>query len=464
MVVSVTELKKSRAALKRSRKPMIAEMQAILTKDAAEDGDSDRFQALEKAVADHDDQIAEHDDRIEQLESFHELAAKNAEEVEPDDDDVSRSIDPAITKTVRKERVPAQAAAPEIKVAPGLRAARYLIGKTYAIKHGDRAAADLISRVYGDDSVAKAVLTVGTVGASTIPVYFSTDLIEYLRAMVVVRNAGAATIDTTGGNLTIPRLSGSATSTWINENVDIPTSNETFDTVILSNHKLATIVAVSNDLVRRSPLGLDTIVRDDLVASIARTEDIAFLTGASGGSSPTGLKNQTGIQSFTAASAALSDVVAGVQGAVTKLQMANTRMIRPAWAMSPMSRNFIAAQRDGVGGFFVYQEEINNRNTLAGYPIFTTTNLPVNLTGYALPSGGTKGSDVFLFDAADVLIGDTLNVQVDVTDVGSYFDGTALQSAFSRDLTLFRIIKETDLVLRHPTSVVQMKVDSWTLY
>jgi hypothetical protein len=71
---------------------------------------------------------------------------------------------------------------------------------------------------------------------------------------------------------------------------------------------------------------------------------------------------------------------------------------------------------------------------------------------------------VIFADFADVLIGDTMNIQLESSDTASYFDGTTLQSAFSRDLTVFRVISETDIVLRHATSVVDLMVDSWTLY
>ena len=43
--------------------------------------------------------------------------------------------------------------------------------------------------------------------------------------------------------------------------------------------KLTAMVPVSNDLIRRSPIGVEEIVRDDLVQTIARREDLAFLRG-----------------------------------------------------------------------------------------------------------------------------------------------------------------------------------------
>jgi len=145
--------------------------------------------------------------------------------------------------------------------------------------------------------------------------------------------------------------------------------------------------------------------------------------------------------------------------------MANARFVNPCWIMSPMARNFLATQRDAVGGFFVYEQELA-KGTLAGYPVFTTSVLPNNIANYgaAGAAGNTRGQDIFLLDAADLIIGDTLNVALDVSDTASFINGSTLTSAFSQDLTLFRVIKETDLGCRHPTSIVNIKTDSWCLY
>ena len=145
--------------------------------------------------------------------------------------------------------------------------------------------------------------------------------------------------------------------------------------------------------------------------------------------------------------------------------MANSRLRNPCWIMSPMVKNFLSTQRDAVGGFFVYEQELA-KNTLAGYPVFTTSVLPSNLAAYgaAGAAGNGRGQDIFFLDAADLVIGDTMQIQLDVSDTASYINGSTLTSAFSTDVTLFRVIRETDLGCRHPVSIVNIKCDSWCLY
>jgi HK97 family phage major capsid protein len=376
MATKIFEVREKLATALNEYRAIVSKEADLPTDETLPDEDVSRFAVLEAEIT----VLKARVDRLEAVEAMPEVP-------EASGDTEDKALAGLTTKqfTPARPTVPAQAATP---IEKGLRAARFLIGQAIAGKQGARFAADQIQKSFGDDIVAKAVMTVSGTGSTTIPTYSSTEIIELLRAMVAVRAAGAATIDTTGGNLTIPRLAGAATANWGTENSDIMTSNETIDTVVLSNHKLVSMVTVSNDLRRRSPLGLDTIVRDDLLAVMSRAEDVAFLSGASGGANPTGLLKQIGIQSMFALSSDLPGAVAGVQVAVTRLQMANTRMLRPAWIMSPMTKNWLASQRDSVGGWFTYKQELDN-NMLAGYPVFTTTNLAVNLTNHLTGSTGS---------------------------------------------------------------------------
>ena len=103
------------------------------------------------------------------------------------------------------------------------------------------------------------------------------ELIELLRANVVVRGAGPMTVQMPMGNLTLPRLAGGATTSYQGELDDMSVSEEMFDDLNLIAKKLTAMVPVSNDLIRRAPIGVEAIIRDDLIQSIARKEDVQFL-------------------------------------------------------------------------------------------------------------------------------------------------------------------------------------------
>src|SRR4029077_17390633 len=128
-------------------------------------------------------------------------------------------------------------------------------------------------------------------GGALIPQDFMADLIELLRAACVVRAASPMTVGMPMGNMTIPRLAGGSTALYQGELDDISLTEEVFDDLNLSAHKLTALVPVSNDLIRRAPIGVEQIVRDDLVQSVARKEDLTFLRGDGTANAPTGFRS-----------------------------------------------------------------------------------------------------------------------------------------------------------------------------
>lgn len=349
----------------------------------------------------------------------------------------------------------------------GAKAARYILGQLWARQnHATMAkAAEFIGNRFGDEAVVRALNSgITGEGGALIPQDFMADLIELLRASTVVRGASPMEVGMPMGNLTIPRLAGGATATYQNELDDITISQERFDDVNLQAHKLTAMVPVSNDLIRRAPIGVEEIVRDDLVQTLARREDLAFLRGPGTDKGPVGMRylclpsNLLTVAAMPVAPAAgdaLNAIVAAASMAILTLQNGMSRMIRPTWIMAPTIARFIATARDSVGGFY-YKDEIE-AGMWEGYPVRTTQQLPTNLAidTYAI------GSEIYLVDMADFILADTYNVIVDASDVAAYNDGTSMVSAFQRDQSLFRVIAEHDCNMRHLQSLCVLLTQDW---
>jgi HK97 family phage major capsid protein len=132
---------------------------------------------------------------------------------------------------------------------------------------------------------------------------------------------------------------------------------------------------------------------------------------------------------------------------VNLLGNADVRMIRPTWFMAPRTRNFFSFLRNSQG-FLVYPSMVEMNPTLLGFPVKYSNNIPINL--------GTGGGDseIYLVDMADVLLGESTQLILEVSAEAAYSDGNGtLQSAFSRDETVVRAIQRHDLVMRHDASV-----------
>jgi HK97 family phage major capsid protein len=459
--------------LKRRRSEIVAKMTAIVKEDTddkpIDDEQSTTFDELSAA-------LAAIDQRLQRVAAAMQAAAEGAQDAtntedDPDGEAALRGVHSAsfrvggggASQPARAKRDPDAG----LKEKRGIKASRYVLGLLHARFHhvSIEKAAEFISNRFGDDVVARA-LNAGITGegGALIPQDFMADLIELLRASTAVRGANPMEVGMPMGNLTIPRLAGGATAGYQNELDDIAISQERFDDVNFVAKKLTAMVPVSNDLIRRSPIGVEEIVRDDLVQTIARREDLAFLRGDGTDKGPIGMRhlvlpaNLITVAAMPATPAAgdqLTAILAASSAAILALQNGMSRMIRPTWIMSPTLVRFIALARDQVGGFY-FKDEIE-RGMWEGYPVRTTQQIPTNLvmTTY------TKASEIYFVDMADFVIADTYNVVVDASDVAAYNDGTSMVSSFQRDQSLFRVIAEHDCNMRHLQSLVVLLTQDW---
>jgi HK97 family phage major capsid protein len=423
-------------------------------------------------VSDLESQVNDHDDRIGKLEATQNDDGDGAEPVA--NDERAAALRMARGATLYDSRgarmTPHGYGEPARREGKGFKAARFALGVLVARGSGMGNAAEWCERTFGDKEVAKALNTTGvSTGGALIPQYFSNDIIELLRAMTVIRKCEPTTIEMPGGNMTIPRLAAGATAGYQGELDDMSASQETFDDLQLNAKKLTALVPISNDLIRRASNDIEQIVRDDMLQSLARREDLAFLLGDGSGNSPIGLlnlcqaANKMMVTPFTATdnTTILTAVASVLQSMVLQLTLNFSRMIRPRWICSPTVKAFLQTLRDGVGNF-IYASQIDN-DQLLGIPIMMTQQLPTNITAN-VNGGGTAndGTYLFLADFADVILAETYRMVVDASDVASYKDsGGNMVSTFTRDQTAFRIIEEHDFNMRHLGSVVVALLPQW---
>jgi len=467
-IKTMSGLSEKHRELKRRRADLVAKMADLVAKEdddkPLDEEQSNTFDELASA-------LAAIDQRLQRVAAAMQAAAEGAQDANGDDDENGEDDgDKRGGFRVRADRVPPRAKRdPDagLKEKRGIKAARFVIGLMHARynKVSVEKAAEFISTRFGDELVARALVSnITGEGGALIPQDFMADLIELLRASTAVRGASPMEVGMPMGNLTIPRLAGGATAAYQNELDDIAVSQERFDDVNFVAKKLTAMVPVSNDLIRRSPIGVEEVVRDDLVQTIARREDLAFLRGDGTDKGPIGMRhlalaaNVITVAAMPATPSAgdqLTAILSGASAAILALQNGMSRMIRPVWIMSPTVARFIATARDQVGGFYFKDEIAAGR--FEGYPVRLTQQIPTNLS----ISTYTKGSEVYFVDMADFVIADTYNVVVDASDVAAYNDGVSMVSAFQRDQSLFRVIAEHDVNMRHLQSLVVLLTQDW---
>lgn len=355
------------------------------------------------------------------------------------------------------QSVPASAKDPAVK---GQRLSRAIISLIKA-QGNTRYAAEIAGELYGPEGepVAKALAaSVGQSGGFTVPEDFRAELIELLRPASVVYASGPRILDMPNGNLTIPGVATGAQAAYVGENQNITKTEQTFNQITLSAKKLAALVPISNDMLRYPSLSTEAFVRDDLVAALAQRGDLALIRGDGLIFGPRGLRSwaqQAGGVNFRNANTTVNvvNVTSDLANAELALMEANSPMRKMGWLMSPRTRTYLANVRDPNNNFVF--PEVSQSNTLRGYPLRTTTQIPNNI-------GGTStGSEIYFVDFNEFIVGEAISLEIVVVPNGTYFDGTQIISGLSQDQTVIRALTAHDAAMRQPKSVAVINDVRW---
>jgi HK97 family phage major capsid protein len=344
-------------------------------------------------------------------------------------------------------------------VEKGMKAARFV--RALAAGRGDPNRAAAFAKEYYKDEVGAEIVkglvaSVAADGGFIIPPAYSEELIELLYNQTAIRKLGATIIPMPTGSITIPKVTGGVTASYVGEVTSPNATKPTLGSISLSYKKLRVTVAISNDLLRFSSPSADSLVRNDITNQMKVKEDSTFLRGAGGVFSPKGLRYLALSGNVFAANGTvnLANVTLDLGKAILKLEENNIPFIKPGWVFAPRTRQYLVTVRDGNGNFAFRQEMLGG--TLWGFPFVSTNQVPKNL------GGGTDESEVYLADFNDVLVGETSDMNIDTSQEAAYLDESGnLVSAFANDQTVLRVIARHDLGLRRDESVSVITEVKW---
>jgi HK97 family phage major capsid protein len=294
----------------------------------------------------------------------------------------------------------------------------------------------------------------GAAGGTMDPDRYATEVIEILRAKLVVLKAGIPSIQMEGQSMTLPRQATDVTGAWVGEQQDAPATGLTTDAVQLSLKKYMAHVPVSNDLLRDAIVAADVLVRDSLIAVAMLALDLAMLRGAGTQYTPRGIRNATvsgNIFSSSAGSGAntLTTALSDLAKLGFLIDNANVPQVKPALFCNPRYKWGLYQLRDSVGRPFF--EDMFETKMLQGVPYYDTTQIPNTLSGGG--SGGSQESEVYRIEATQWLMGLGMMPTIETSREAAYPDANStMQSSFTRDETLIRVVVRADLQPRHPQS------------
>lgn len=129
-------------------------------------------------------------------------------------------------------------------------------------------------------------------GGYLVPDEFEQTLIQALLDQNIMRQM-AQIVQTSSGDKKIPVAASKGTAAWVDEEGEIPESDDAFGQVTIGAHKLATMIKISEELLNDSVFNLEVYVAGEFARRIGTKEEEAFFIG-DGSGKPTGIFNETG--------------------------------------------------------------------------------------------------------------------------------------------------------------------------
>ena len=148
-------------------------------------------------------------------------------------------------------------------------------------------------RGHGSRAALRNALQVDTdsEGGFLVPDEYEHTLIKSLEDKNILRTL-CTIIHTDSGERKIPVVASQGTGSWVEEEGDIPESDDSFGQITLSAHKVATMIKVSDELLRDSVFDIQSYIAGEFARRIGACEEQAFITG-DGSHKPMGLLHDT---------------------------------------------------------------------------------------------------------------------------------------------------------------------------
>lgn len=229
--------------------------------------------------------------------------------------------------------------------------------------------------------------------------------IEALRARQVLSELGTTYIPGLTNRVRMPKISTGATAAFVEEAGDVADQSQTDDSVTLQPRTLGAYADISRLLMLESVPAIEQVVQDDLLRSVADAIELAAINGSGSSGNPTGILNTSGVNDLDISSgtdvaaltwADITDLVKLVEEDNGVVNANALGFLTNSKVKSKMANTVKVSSTDSV-------MLLNDPwNSLYGYPIAFSSNVPSNLNP---GDGGTDGSAMIFGDFSQLMIG-----------------------------------------------------------
>jgi HK97 family phage major capsid protein len=460
-------------AFETKRASLVAANSTIMEKAATAGAtlDASEKESFDNNAAD----VVEIDDHLKRLRSMEKASSASAAPVSG-----SNSEEGSASRGASRIEVKAQP-----KLQPGIGFARIAKVKGLARLDGD-SPREVAKNLYGEDSEVFAHFTKAAVGAANSgnPAWAGNlitdggafaDFVEFLRPQTIIGKFGTGNIpalrripfDTpvliqdTGG-----------TGYWVGEGKAKPLTSWTTSRTTMTPLKVATIAAVTEEMLRRASLDADVWIRDELARAVAARIDQTFIdptAAAVAGVSPASITN--GVTAIISSGNDADAIRADLTKLSATFRSANNSTSGSVWIMPEGVAEAVSMMMNPLG-----QPEFPGLTAegglFMGKPVITSEYVPDDYD----PDGagtGVAGSLIALVKAQDVFYGDEGGVSVDFSreaslemannPTGSSVTPTAssMVSMFQTNSVAFRAERALNWMKRRPEAVAVLAGVRW---
>lgn len=365
------------------------------------------------------------------------------------------------------------------KAAPGVEFAR--LARVKALANLDHEPArEIAKRFYGEDSPVVGLLTkAAVVGGASVSGNWAADLVgdetsvyadfvEYLRPMTIVGkfgNDGIPALRTVPFRVPLIGQTSGGSAYWVGEGKPKPLTSMDFSRQTLDELKVATIAVVTEELLRKSSISADMVLRDSLASAVATKIDVSFIdpsVAASAGVSPASITN--GVAAITSSGNDADAIREDVRAMMATFIAANNPPGSGVWIMSSSTALSLSLMRNPLG-----QKEFPDLSMRGG--LFE--GMPVIASEYF--SAVSAGGYVALVNAADIYFADEGGVNVDMSREASLQmldnptndtvtpTATSMVSMFQTNSVAFRAERILNWSKRRASAVAVLDEVNWGL-
>lgn len=273
-----------------------------------------------------------------------------------------------------------------------------------------------------DLSVGGGTATGGALVATNL---MPQSFIDILRSKMKMLQLGVKVMAGLVGNPSIPRQDGAATGYWVAEGVAPTESQQVFAQLGLNPKTCGAVTEFTRQLLLQSTPSIDMLVMSDIAAVLARTVDKAIISGTGANGQPTGILNTTGVSevAMVGANFAWADAVA-FESLLAEADTADA----VGFLCRPGIRGSLKTTPKIGTTYPVYL--VGDDNTLNGYPVETTTQMPAATLLYG--------------DFSTVILGEWGILEIEANRHGSGFRAGNIE---------VRGLQSVDVAVRYPQAL-----------